>query len=342
MRGVRAALIVSLVCAGPLRAAEPASPALRWLRGTTHVHTALSDGDASPLVVASWYRDHGYDFVVITDHDSLTPVDRLNRELGGGGRFLVLGGVEVTDRLGRAPVHLNGIGVREAVKPGGGGSVAEILDRNARAVRAAGGIPQVNHPNYVWAFGADEIAASTEPRHLEIFNGHPAVNNEGGGGTPSAEEMWDALLSRGRTFYAMATDDAHDFHGEFSRHLANPGRGWVTVRAPALTAEAILAALDRGDFYASTGVEITDMTADARGIRLRLPRTPAWQANPSRPLDLRYRTVFIGRDGRVLDRDDSLEPAYVFRGDELYVRARVEASDGTRAWTQPVFPARRP
>jgi hypothetical protein len=36
-----------------------------------------------------------------------------------------------------------------------------------------------------------------------------------------------------------------------------------------------MAALDRGEFYASTGVEIIEVTADATGVRLRLPRTPA-------------------------------------------------------------------
>jgi hypothetical protein len=333
---LRGALPVVLALAAFLGESQPPA-GRRWFRGTTHVHTALTDGDASPLVVARWYRDHGYDFVVITDHDSLTPVERLNASLGDGGRFLVMAGVEVTDRLGRTPVHLNGIGVRAAVKPGGGGSVAEILDRNARAVRAAGGIPQVNHPNYGWSFGADEIATTTEPRHFELFNGHPGVNNEGGGGMPSTEQMWDRLLSRGRRMYAVATDDAHDFHGEFRRDQANPGRGWVAVRAAALTPEAILAALDRGEFYASTGVEVTDLVADASGLSLRLPRTPAWRANASRPLDLRYRTFFIGPDGRVLKRDESLEPSYTFQGDESYVRARVEASNGTRAWTQPVF-----
>jgi hypothetical protein len=301
------------------------------------VHTALTDGDASPLVVARWYRDHGYDFVVITDHDSLTPVERLNAALGDGGRFLVMSGVEVTDRLGRTPVHLNGIGVREAVKPLGGTTVPEILDRNARAVRAAGGIPQVNHPNYVWSFGAPEIASTKEPRHFELFNGHPGVNNQGGGGTPSTEEMWDVVLSGGRVMYAMATDDAHDFHGEFSRHRANPGRGFVVVRAAGLTPEAIAAALDGGEFYASTGVEITELETSRERVRLRLPNRPTWQADPSRPLDLRYRTFFVGRDGRVLKQDDSLEPSYTFKGDELYVRARVEASNGARAWTQPTF-----
>src|SRR5689334_7497694 len=37
-------------------------------RGNLHTHTNRSDGDSTPSDVATWYRTHGYDFVVITDH----------------------------------------------------------------------------------------------------------------------------------------------------------------------------------------------------------------------------------------------------------------------------------
>ena len=162
------------------------------------------------------------------------------------------------------------------------------------------------------------------------MNGHPAVNNWGGSGSPSTEEMWDQVLSTGRVLYGLATDDAHHFYGEFSAGRANPGRGWIVVKAAELTAPALVAAIDRGDFYASTGVELVDYEQSDQEIRLEL--------SPDKPYaTIRYRTYFIGRDGLVLKRDESLKPAYRFRGDELYVRARVEASNGTMAWTQPLF-----
>ena len=44
-----------------------------WLRGNTHTHTNQSDGDSSPADVVRWYEEHGYDFLVITDHDRITP-----------------------------------------------------------------------------------------------------------------------------------------------------------------------------------------------------------------------------------------------------------------------------
>jgi hypothetical protein len=39
--------------------------------------------------------------------------------------------------------------------------------------------------------------------------------------------------------------------------------------------------------------------------------------------------------------DESRSPSYRFKGNELYVRARVQDSDGGVAWTQPVFVRRR-
>ena len=48
-------------------------------------------------------------------------------------------------------------------------------------------------------------------RLFEVFNGHPTVNNLGGGGVPGLEEVWDRILSSGKLLYGIAVDDAHTF-----------------------------------------------------------------------------------------------------------------------------------
>jgi hypothetical protein len=50
-----------------------------------------------------------------------------------------------------------------------------------------------------------------------------------------------------------------------------------------------------------------------------------------------HRTEFIGKGGKLLKMDESLNPVYGFTGSELYVRTRITSSDGLVAWTQPVF-----
>src|SRR6185503_5072902 len=76
----------------------------RWYKGNTHTHTLNSDGDSTPDDVAKWYREHGYRFVVLTDHNFLTGVDGLNALHGAFDQFLVIKGEEVTDRFVDKPI----------------------------------------------------------------------------------------------------------------------------------------------------------------------------------------------------------------------------------------------
>ncbi len=323
----RAGFTLSFLCVLCVSVAD-AQP--RWFKGNTHTHTSNTDGDSAPDSVVRWYKEHGYQFVVISDHDSLTPVEGLNAVFAAPGKFLVLTGVEVTDRFEGKPVHLIGIGVRDAVLPQGGATIQEILERDARAIQAAGGLPHANHSNFGWTLTSEHIALAPSVKHFELWNGHPLVHNRGGGGSASTEEIWDAMLTSGRLIYGLATDDAHHFKGEFTPAHANPGRAWIVVRAPELSSAALLAAIERGEFYASTGVTLKDYQVSDTGIRIELA-TGSGLASP------RYRTYFLGRDSQVLRRDDSLTPSYTFTGTELFVRARIESSTGAVAWTQPVF-----
>jgi hypothetical protein len=188
------------------------APRLRWYKGNTHTHTLNSDGDSSPDDVTKWYRQHGYQFLVLTDHNVLTSVEALNALHGLDDRFLVIRGEEVTDRFGTKPIHINGFEVSRLVEPQGGSSVLETMQRDVDAIRAAKGIPSINHPNFGWAITADELKQVRNTKLFEIFNGHPQVNNLGGGGVPGLEEVWDTLLSGGLLLYGLAVGRCAPFH----------------------------------------------------------------------------------------------------------------------------------
>jgi hypothetical protein len=321
----------TLAVVGLCAQSEPGSPErLReggWFKGNTHTHTLNSDGDSTPDEVVRWYREHGYQFLVLTDHNFLTSIDALNALHGADEKFLVVKGEEVTDSVGDASVHINGLDVSERVAPQGGTSVVDVLQRNVDAIRRADGIPHINHPNFRWSITREELQQVRNNRLFEIFNGHPQVNNAGGGGVPGLEEVWDAILSNGTLLYGIAVDDAHTFKAPGNPDVAGPGRGWVVVRAPRLEARALLDALERGDFYASTGVELADYQASGRRIAVTVKATPF----------SKYRVQFIGRDGRLLQEVTEPVATYEIRGDEGYVRARVLESNGRMAWTQPVM-----
>ena len=308
------------------KAADKQASGHQWFKGNLHSHTLNSDGDSTPDDVVRWYREHGYHFVAITDHNYFTNVDGLNALHGADDKFVVVKGEEVTDRFGDKPIHVNALDPAGFIKPPGGPSVVAMVQNMIDAIRAARGAPSVNHPNFGWAISPDELAQVQRTRLFEVFNGHPTVNNLGGGGVPGLEETWDRILSSGKLLYGIAVDDAHYFKRPEDKTVPRPGFGWVHVRAERLEPRAIVEALERGEFYSSTGVELQalDVTASAMTVTVRQERSS------------KYRIQFIGRQGRVLAETTTSPATYTFKGDEGYVRANVIESNGKLAWVQPV------
>jgi len=338
---ILAVLALALVTVSPLAQAPllrqgfggqvggPTSPKPQafWFKGNLHTHTVNSDGDSTPDDVVRWYRERDYQFLVLTDHNYLTSVDGLNAVHGADDKFLVVKGEEVTSRFGDKPLHVNGLEVDRFVKPPDGGqSVLAVLQQMVDSIRAARGVPSINHPNFGWAITPDELGQLERTRLFEVFNGHPTVNNLGGGGVPSLEETWDRILSSGKMLYGIAVDDAHYFKRPEDPMAPRPGKGWVYVRSPRLEGRALVEALERGDFYSSTGVQMTSIEANASSLSLVVKTEPS----------SKYRIQFIGRQGRVLSEVTTPTASYSFKGDEGYVRAKVMESNGKIAWIQPV------
>lgn len=321
-------LVVAIIAAVADSPSEQSpTAAKRWFKGNTHTHTINSDGDSLPDEVVRWYREHGYHFLILTDHNVLTDVGALNALHGADDQFLVIKGEEVTEAWNGKPLHINGLNVSRRVEPQKGRDVPDILNRNVSAIRDALGVPHINHPNFGWAVTAADLLQVSNNRLLEIYNGHPLVNNLGGGGVPGVEEVWDHLLSAGRIVYGIAVDDAHHFKRPWDPAAAKPGKGWVTVRTDRLEAGSLLEALERGEFYASTGVELEEVSTDGASLSVRVAAAPS----------SKYRIQFLGKGGRMLSEQPTASARYVFKGDEGYVRAKVWESNGGTAWVQPVF-----
>lgn len=292
------------------------------------------------------------------------------------GRFLLFAAEEITDGFLRAPVHVNVTNVRELIKPQGGESVLEVLQNNVNAVieqRARTGVPMfphINHPNFGWGITAEELAEVEHAQFFEVYNGHPSVNNEGDATHASVDRAWDIALTQRMTrglppFFGLATDDSHHYHekGPVTKE-SRPGRGWVMVRAAALTPEALIAAMEAGDFYATSGVMLKEVRREGATLSLEIHAERG----------VNYRTEFLGTRkgydpasepvlsasgqtlratrryssdiGATLATIEGASASYVLRGDELYVRARVTSSkvkigssvagEFERAWTQPL------
>src|SRR5262245_54452768 len=61
--------------------AEERLPALRqdgprYWKGNLHTHSLWSDGDDFPEMIADWYKQRGYDFLALSDHNILAEGER--------------------------------------------------------------------------------------------------------------------------------------------------------------------------------------------------------------------------------------------------------------------------
>jgi hypothetical protein len=70
-----------LACLAPACGSAPDAPETnaapaRWLKGNLHTHSLWSDGNDFPEVIARWYKDRGYDFLALSDHNVLADHDK--------------------------------------------------------------------------------------------------------------------------------------------------------------------------------------------------------------------------------------------------------------------------
>jgi hypothetical protein len=305
---------------------------MSWYKGNVHCHSTNSDGKQPPDEVARYYRAIGMDFVAVSDHNRLTPLAEYGPVLGPD--FV---GIPCCEYTGQKNCHVVAVDVDVAVKPDAdqsGWGEREIIQDGIDRTRAAGGVPVVCHPCWNWALDAETMLELSNLTHFEVFNASPDCNSYPGFGRSCPEEIWDRLLSAGRRVFGVATDDGH-WHGSPAgagkppTHLMSGGLGWCVIDAGELSRAALREAFEAGRFYASTGVELADYRVTDESIEIAVA-----------PWSNEHATVeFIGRDGGLLARETGLSATYRFRGDELYVRARVADTTGCFAFTQPVFPA---
>lgn len=265
--------------------------------------------------------------------------------------FLIIQAEEISDKFEGKPLHINATNVQTLVKPQGGNSVTEVMQRNVDAVlkqREETGVPMfphINHPNFHFAITAEDLIGLRGERFFEVYNGHPQVYNYGDSTRPDTEYMWDeiniAYHRKNQPFmYGLATDDAHNYH-QFGSEYSNAGRGWVMVLSDSLKPASLIAAMERGDFYATTGVILDELEVRENSIHIDVQEEEG----------VNYEIQFIGATGqdmqtKILDTVKGPTASFELHDSYIFVRAKIvsdkrkenpfQEGDFEMAWTQPV------
>lgn len=266
--------------------------------------------------------------------------------------FLVIHSEEITDRYGDKHVHMNATNIQEKIDPQGGNSISEVMQNNLDAVldqRKKTGVPimpHINHPNFYYSISLENMISLNGERFFEVYNGHPTVHNMGDSTHISTEEMWDQInisyiAARKPIMYGLATDDSHNYH-KMGRKWSNSGRGWVMVQSDTLSAPALIEAMERGDFYSSTGVTLKSL-----GYKNKIL---AVEVEPEVGVD--YTITFIGclkgeTEVKQLKVVEANTASFELTNDIRFVRSKITSTKLQEnpiedikyesAWTQPLL-----
>ena len=224
-----------------------------WYTGDLHGHTFHSDGDCCPAEYLEIAYQRDYDFVALTDHNTVSAVPHV-RQLARYG-ISVLDGVELTTFNGHALVlGLEGW-IDWRVKDG------TTMSGIARDVQDRGGLYVIAHPlseghpfctGCRWAY-SDMLPGPA--RHIEVWNRAWTERNANEG----AIQIFYRWLNAGYRMVATAGTDTHRPVPANHRIAAN------RVFADDNTPEAILTALRRGHSYVTSGPDLTLRAATPNG-----------------------------------------------------------------------------
>lgn len=342
-------------------APKPQERKLEWYKGNTHTHTVLcGHADAHPDTVANWYLERGYNFLILSEHNQFIDPESVNLPEDRREDFILIPGEEVTDYK---HVHTTAMNIHRELPPQRPNELSNVennpfdnfkvylMKKHTDSIRNAGGIPILNHPNWESGVPASDIQQVDGLNMIELYNGHPEVNNWGTEKHASMEQKWDSLLTAGRKVYGVSSDDAHYFHN-WGVDVSNPGRGWVMVQSDQLTPDAITDAMANGDFYASSGVILKSIYKDKKAYEIEVDvdetlkeiESPFVVGYKAQKVEDGFTIEFISDRGELIKKTQGIsakldipEGVLYLRGKITYSRTRSSSSEQFFAWTQPVF-----
>ncbi len=246
-------------------------------KANLHTHSKLSDGEMSVEEVKSRYQEKGYSIVAFTDHELFVKHNDLTDD-----KFLAINGFEIIvnqpKRFGKT-YHLNFLAKDPDEKRFPAYSEEYFFFKNWPETKAKVD-PETQYIKMPRIYDVAEVnklvASGRENGFLVTYN-HPAWSMQDYSDYIGLEGIWgvefynhgctemdgfddntmkpiEDFLHVGKRVFPLATDDAHN--------LQTVGGGWVWIAAESLDYATVMAALERGDFYASIGPEISELSLE--------------------------------------------------------------------------------
>lgn len=253
----------------------------KYFKTNLHTHSIISDGTLTPQQVKDHYKANGYSILSLTDHNIAVDHSNLNDE-----DFLMLTGSEFNINEKDVPVshyktyHLNFI----AKKPD---TLWMPFSANDYREAALPHLEKAEIEAYPRVYDVDNvnaiIARANEKGHLVMYN-HPVWSLQDYTDYAPLKGLWgmelcnyssvvvgyedlhnsivyrDMMNCQGHIF-PVGADDAHG--------IKDACGAWIMVGAEKLEYDSVITALEKGDFYASTGPEIYELTWDGQRLHVR-------------------------------------------------------------------------
>lgn len=231
----------------PYEAAAARKKETRYWAGDFHVHSKEST-DAKPTIEENiaFAKGRGLDFIMVSDHNTITQLDFFGPIQDKEPDFLLLPGIEYTTYAG----HASAIGVTKFVEHKIGIDASATIGSAADAIAAQGAIFSVNHPaidigdlciGCKWGHDLDpKKIGGVEIATLGLSNGGRLFSSQ-------AIAFWDSILDKGSRAAAIGGSDDHSGGvkgtGLLSSQIGSPT---TLVRADELSVAGILDAIKKG------------------------------------------------------------------------------------------------
>ncbi|MBQ7935387.1 MAG: PHP domain-containing protein [Clostridia bacterium] len=307
----------------------------QFYKANLHSHCTESDGHLTPEEAKEAYKAKGYQIYAFSDHRKIVPHPELKDE-----NFLPITSLEFDvkdmrdpDRFDKPTYHLNFFSkdeMRTKFVPYDWELLktqyrVEDINDVIRRANEAGFLAQYNHPRWscqdVRDFGGLEGLWG-----FEVINGECHSTKMDGWGDVEFHQM----CCMGKFLCPTGSDDNHNCH-PFDDPNCGSFKGWTMIKAPSLTYDAVLTAMEKGNLYATTGPEIKELYIEDGKVHMK--------TTPAKVLLLRteYRPHIIQRAF-----DDSLTHAVFdlskFKKQPNFIRFEVWDSHNEKAMTRAYLP----